>query len=424
LGGAISLGGTLALGLGPGESPLDRPAAAQDEGPLVIALLDTHAEQMKSMIDEYAASAEFGLEVTALEYGELYSQLSLALTQQSPDFDVVSLDDAWIPQFATFLTTIDAVSLSPDEIVPVVADLARFPLEAAPCGVPWLGDAQFFVTRPDWLDEGGFASPETWEATTNVAETLASTLSPEEELSSFAMSTLSLHDLVDSFLPILRGCGVDLIDAETSVPQLDTFEALTAIAYFQQLATISPVESSATGASTNIEQFERGYVAMMSNFWSSSVLATPFVEEPRFAGPMECSAQPSEGNHPRRSMTGSWIAGIPVGSLRAKQARDFVEWLISPEIQRAMVDIALPPVLAPIYADDGAIDAQPHLPQLLDLLATSTPRPRSPYYPQLELLLGTELQRMLDGEQSPEDTIRNANIAMREFLSREGVLVA
>jgi hypothetical protein len=87
-----------------------------------------------------------------------------------------------------------------------------------------------------------------------------------------------------------------------------------------------------------------------------------------------------------------------------------------------MVEAALPPVSAPVYADNALIDAQPHLPQLLDLLAGSQPRPRSPFYPQLELLLATELASLLDSQQTGEEAIRKANIAMREFLVREGVL--
>jgi hypothetical protein len=38
--------------------------------------------------------------------------------------------------------------------------------------------------------------------------------------------------------------------------------------------------------------------------------------------------------------------------------------------------------------------------------------------------LSSELAVMLDGQQSGEDAVRNANVAMREFLAREGVLEA
>jgi len=71
----------------------DRKVAAEDEAPLSVAMLDTHAAQMEPLIDEYAEQVGGKIEITPLAYGDLYTQLSLALTQRSPAFDVVSVDD-------------------------------------------------------------------------------------------------------------------------------------------------------------------------------------------------------------------------------------------------------------------------------------------------------------------------------------------
>jgi multiple sugar transport system substrate-binding protein len=251
---------------------------------------------------------------------------------------------------------------------------------------------------------------------------MAAELTADDDLAPFAISSLTPHQVVNSFLPILRGFGKELIDPETSIPQLDTPEALDAVMVFQQLAAMSPVESAATGAPNNVERFQVGSVAMMSNFWSAEMLAADEFEAVGSAGLIGCSPQPAQSGVERRSMSGIWIAAIPIGSEQPDRARVFLEWLLSVETQRAMVGAALPPVSAPTYADDELIETRPYLPQLLDLLAGSTPRPRSPYFPQLELLLAAELDTMLDGLQTGEDALRNANLAMREFLAREGVL--
>jgi multiple sugar transport system substrate-binding protein len=123
-------------------------------------------------------------------------------------------------------------------------------------------------------------------------------------------------------------------------------------------------------------------------------------------------------------MPAIWIAGVPVGSARQELGLTFLNWLVSSETQRTMVELTLPPIIATAYADDALIDLQPHLPRMLDLIASSSPRPRSPYYAQLESLLAAQLELLLDGEQTPEVAMRSANMAMREFLSREGVLVS
>ncbi len=401
-----------------------RRAAAQGDSPLTVAMLDVHAERLAPLIQSYADETGSGIDVTPLAYGDLYNQLSLALTQRSPKFDVVSLDDPWIPQFSSFLTPVDLPSHVSDVVVPVASALARFPADATPCGLPWLGDSQFLVTRPAWLKHVGLEAPVSWDETVANASTIATTLDSDSGLAGFAISSLSPHQIVDSFLPILRGYGKDLIDPVTSVPQLDTAAALEAVQVFQQLAAMSPAESPATGEPSNTERFQAGSVAMMSNFWASGLLGAGEVEAARNSGPVTCALQPAQQGSERRSMSGVWIAGIPVGSERPARARSFLKWLVSPDTQRAMVEVMLPPVAAPVYVDDALIDAQPHLPQLLDLLAASTPRPRTPYYAQLELLLASELSSMLAGEKTGEIAVGNANLAMREFLVREGVLVS
>ncbi len=407
----------------PGADPQHR-VAAQGDSPLTVAMLDVHAEPLEPLIQSYADEMGSGIDVTPLAYGDLYSQLSLTLTQRSTTFDVVSLDDPWIPQFSSFLTPVDLPSQMSDVVVPVASALARFPADATPCGLPWLGDSQFLVTRPAWLKHDGLQAPASWDETAAIAGAIATTLAPDSGLAGFAISSLGPHQIVDSFLPILRGYGKDLIDPVTSVPLLDTAAALEAVQVFQQLAAMSPTESPATGEPSNTKRFQAGSVAMMSNFWASGLLVAGEVEAARNSGPIVCAMQPAQQGSERRSMTGVWIAGIPVGSERPERARSFLEWLVSPATQRAMVEVMLPPVAAPVYVDDALIDAQPHLPQLLDLLAASTPRPRSPYYAQLELLLASELSSMLAGEQTGEIAAGNANLAMREFLVREGVLVS
>ena len=420
--GATAAGAVFVVGNLEAAGNRTRNIGAQDNDPLTIALLDTHAERLESTFDAFSEQLESEIDVTPLSYAELYNDLSIALTQRSPSYDVVSLDDAWIPQFASFLTPIEPDSELIDRIVPIASELARFPDDAAPCGLPWLGDAQFFASRPNWLADAAIEDPDSWDETLDAANSIGSAFDADEGIAGFAISTLSSRMLIDSFLPILRGCGTDLIDPETSVPQLDTPAALEAVALFQQLAVLSPPESAATGAPTNTERFQVGNVAMMSNFWASDLLSATGMELDRDVGPIACGAQPAQPGIERMSMPGVWIAGIPIGSERPGQASAFLNLLLSDSTQRALVEVGLPPVFESTYLDKDLVAAQPHLPQLLDLLAQSSPRPRSPYYLQLELLLANELEAMLEGAQSGEDAVRNANIAMREFLAREGVL--
>lgn len=406
----------------PGESRSSALVSNDEKTTLTVALLESHWEALQELADAYAESEGFEIDAYPLPYGELYSQLSLALTQQAPTFDVVSLEDPWIPQFASFLAPIDVPSDLIDGFVPIAAALSRYPDGAPPCSLPWVGDAQFFGARLEWLDRSEVSAPETWDDVLSTAAIMSANIEPDSGQASFAISTLSGQDLVRSFLPILQGYGKALIDQETSVPQLDTPEALAAIETFEALAQLSPPESSAPGEPSNVDRFESGQVAMMSNFWSCNLLQSGSVEQVSAVGPIDSTTQPAQLGIPRQTMTGVWLLGIPRGSIYPDEARKLLQWLAGDEAQRQLPERLLPPVRRALYSDAELISAEPALPLLLELLESATPRPRSPFYPQLEQLLAAELGNVLAGEKTGAEALKDTNVAIREFLVREGVL--
>lgn len=420
----------LGIGLGAGslvslESRRERGAAArQESGKLAIAILDEHWEILEPLVEAYGEMHEIDIDTTPLSVADLYGQLSLTLTQRADTYDVVFLDDPWIPQFATFLTTLDIASDAAATFMPIAMQVGQFPSDARPSALPVLGEVQFFGYWPAWLKSHQQSLPATWDETVEVASTIAAELDPDEDRAAFAMRTLTSYQITESFAPILRGYGKTLIDIETSVPQLDTPESLAALETFLTLASFSPEESAAEGEPSNAERFEMGEISMMSNFWSSDLLAARTLTPEQTTGPLASTLQPAQASASHQAMTGIWLAGIPVGSQEPERARDFLDWLTSVEFQAQLPGLSLPPVRIDVFDDGGLIESCPDLPVLKEMLAVATPRPRSPFYPQLEQLLASELAKALSGESSGAEAMKNANIAIREFLVREGVLGA
>lgn len=427
LAAAVAVGGGIASRISVLAAPEASPKQTQIESDQKVsfsfALLNEHWDAIQETVESYAQQRGIEIDAKPLTYEELYSQLSLALTQQAPTFDVVSLEDPWIPQFATFLNPLEAPSDVMDSFVPVTAALGSYPEDTQLCALPWLGDVQFFALRPEWLALQEQRTPATWDETVETASVLADTIEPDSELYPFAISTLTGPGLVHSFLPILRGYGKSIIDAETSIPQLDTLEALGAMETFLSMATLSPTESGATGEPTNAEKFETGQVAMMADIWSHNLLGARMVEQKAPSGAITGNLQPAQPAAPRQTMTGVWLMGIPVGSLMADEAWLFLKWMTDRVAQSAMAPVGLPPVRDDVYHDQAQVAASPDLPTLFELLNAASPRPRSPFYPQLEQLLAKELKNALSGEKSGAAALKDANVAIREFLVREGVLL-
>ncbi len=406
-----------------------RPVSMQSAPELSIAVLATHWTALQPLVEAYEESTGIDVDATPLGYDDLYTQTSLALTQRAQTFDVVFLHESWIPQFATFLQPLD-VPPNAGAIAPVAMGLAQYPEDARPCALPWLGETQFFALRPDWLRESELPVPERWDTTVEVASTMAAHLQNDGELAAFGLRTRTGHELVESFLPILRGYGASIIDAETSVPQLDTPPALAAIETFLTLAGLSPIESKATGDLTNPERFAVGRIGMMANYWSSDLLGASNDLKPtrvasdELAAELETALQPAQPGIERQVMTGIWLAGIPAGALQREYAGSFLQWLVSLECQQHLPAAGFPPVRMDVLDSAETVEIFPKVDTARRMLERATPRVRSPFFPQLEQLLASELFDALGGNTTGSEALRNANLAIREFLVREGVLDA
>lgn len=426
LGTAVVLGQAVTASTNRGV-PADQGAlqiamAQQETTTLSIAMLDEHWTVLEPLVTAFRDASGIELDVTPLGYADLYSQISLALTQRASTFDIVFLTDAWIPQFASFLTVLDIAPEGVDALPQAVLDLGRYPEQAAMCAVPWLGETQFFALHPDWLARAGVEAIDDWDEVVVAVSRIAGDIDPQSDLAAFGMRMHAEHELVDSFLPILRGFGKTLIDAETNIPQLDTAPALAAMDVFLTLMKFSPIEGKAAGDPSNAVLFEQGQISMMANFWASDLLAARSVDTQHDAGPIATILQPAQSGIPRQALMGLWLAGIPIGSLQPDVATRFIVWLLSPELQQSLPDLGLPPVRTDTLEDASLIAMYPELAVIREMLANATSRGRSPYYPQLEHLLATELSKAVAGETSGADALKDANLALRQFLVREGVL--
>src|SRR5690349_3222950 len=117
--GAARLHAYLGLAV-PGVSAKPVLQSVQQDEPLSIALLDRHWEVLEAPVGAYADASGVEIQASPYQFDELYSQLSLALTQRADTFDVAFLADPWVPQFASFLAPLEA----PAELMEVFAPVA------------------------------------------------------------------------------------------------------------------------------------------------------------------------------------------------------------------------------------------------------------------------------------------------------------
>src|SRR5215210_5765648 len=136
---------------------------------LVFALQDTDAPSFQPLIDDYAKANNVTIEAQQNPYANLQEKKILNLTQGTGAYDIVEMDDPWMPQFAggQFLMNLEelmsAKGLEPDpDFIPELLALGDFPKGSGLRGIPWVGNVQVFASRDDVLEELGLAVPKTW----------------------------------------------------------------------------------------------------------------------------------------------------------------------------------------------------------------------------------------------------------------------
>lgn len=396
---------------------------------IIFALTADDLPKIQPMLDEYSSKTNVRIRTVPNTYAEHYAKLNINLTQATGAYDVVSLDDPWLPLFAggEFLQDIgkmlEAKGVDPGhDFVPELGALGEFPSGSGLRGLPWIGSVQVFAWRTDVFQEMGFDVPRTWDEVLSVA-TSVTEASRESNLFGVGLRGQSGNPAATSFLPILRGFGKDLLDPETSEPQLDTPAALAAIDLHLKLIAQAPPDVENVGHAEHGKNLSTGRIAMSGDIWTDQLLQAANPEFSKVAGKIELGSEPAQPGVQPVNMSGCWFLGIPEGSKKADAALDFIQWITeSRQQKRLLLDHFMPATRVSVMRDPDAVERLPFLPRLLDDTRAALPRPRTPHYSALEEIFGQYVAEAVAGQISGHEAMEIANKEMRDLLAREGVL--
>lgn len=395
---------------------------------VVFALGQDDAPKIQPLVDEYASANNVTIELQPNPFASLLEKLTLNLTQATGAYDIVSMDDPWMPQFAggQFLMNLqelmDQRGMAVDEdFVPELLALGDFPAGTGLRGIPWVGNVQVFAWRTDVLEEMEIAKPETWDDVLAAAQAITDARGAEG-LYGIGLRGQAGNPAATSFLPVLRGYGTDLFD-ENWEPQLETPEAMAAMETQLALAKLAPpgVEN-VDHAANGINMYE-GIIAQSGDIWPDQLLQIYDPELSKVVGMVDIGGEPAQEGVSPANMTGNWLLGIPEGSQNAEAALDFIVWFTAPEQQlRLLMDQNIPATRFSVLENPEAVEKLPFLPGLLAAGRNALPRPRTPYYNAVEAIYGRYVAEAIAGQISGEEALTNANTEIRDLMVREGVL--
>jgi multiple sugar transport system substrate-binding protein len=399
----------------------------QNGGKLTIAMQTTDMELSKPLIDEYAEANNVEITIEGNPFASLLEKVTINLTQATDAYDVVSMDDPWMPLFAggEFLKNLEELGVTPDpDFVPQLLALGDFPTGSGLRGIPWVGNVQVFAWRTDVLQELGVAAPKTWEEVLTAATAITDAKSGED-LFGYGLRGVAGNPAATSFLPVLRGFGGDLFDdnQDPKEPQLDKPEALAALQMQLQLKDQCPPGVENVQHDDMGRNFYSSRIAMATDIWPDLLLQIFDPDVSQVVGQVEIGPEPAQTGVQPANMTGNWLLGIPEGSKNAELAAEFIQWFTAAEQQkRLLIENNVPATRTSVLTDADAVAKLPFLPGLLDAAKNAVPRPRTQHYNAVEAIYGRYIAEAIAGQTGPEDALANANKEIRDLMVREGVL--
>src|SRR5215204_4526486 len=265
--------GVAATALGPVSKRSTFAAPAFLQGSTVIfGLTSEDAPKVQPLIDEYQGVNNATVQIEqGGPYTDFQTKLITSLTQGTGTYDVVSMDDPWMPQFAggEFIMNLGELMdergiESDDDFVPELIALGDYPPGSGLRGIPWVGNVQVFAWRTDVLDELELqAPPKTWDDVLDYATAITEAKSGEG-LYGIGVRGVAGNPAATSFLPVLRGYGTDLFD-ENWEPQLETPEAMAAMTTQLALAKRAPPGVENVGHPQMGQNMSQGLIAQSAD---------------------------------------------------------------------------------------------------------------------------------------------------------------
>jgi multiple sugar transport system substrate-binding protein len=336
----------------------------------------------------------------------------------SRDFDVLSMDVIWVPEFARagWLTDLGGMLPKSDRDKFFPGPMKAVTFEGSVYAIPWYIDAGVLYYRKDLLDRYGFRPPATWDELVRTAQYITKR---EPGLYGFIWQGKQYEGLVCNALEYFWGNGGRILEDGKVV--IDSAQNVRALGFMRDLiakyGVTPPLVTTATEEPTR-HIFGSGRAVFMRN-WP---YAWNIFDKPGSAvkGKVGVAPLPSFPPNPSVSTLGGWQLGVNRYARHPRLAKELVQFLTSPSAQKTLaLTIGYKPTRMSLYHDRDLMKAQPFIAGLYDIFMKATPRPATPYYMMITQVMQSEFSAAVSGMKSPEKALKSAQAQIEHIVGAE-----
>jgi multiple sugar transport system substrate-binding protein len=329
-------------------------------------------------------------------------------------FDVLNIDVNWTSEFAAagWIRPLPRDRFDLDAFLRPVVGTATY--DGRLYAVPYVTNAGLLLYRKDVLAAEGVPPPRTWAELERYAKTFA----PRHGLDGYAGQFLPYEGLTVNAAEAVYSAGGTILGDEGARVTVDSAAAREGIGFLARGVRDGwiPKAALAYKEEESRQAFQDGRLLFLRNWPYAYVAAS--AEDSRVAG--KVGAVPLPGpDGPGTSVLGGSNLAVSSHARHPDTAARLIAYLTSEPVQRQVLTRgALPPVRAALYDDPGLIRAYPYLPTLRESVLRAAPRPKSPHYDQVSLVVQAAVQDALTGRQTPEAAVRRLARELAAISSR------
>jgi multiple sugar transport system substrate-binding protein len=340
---------------------------------------------------------ETGIQVQYLEtdYNTWYQKAQTDAQSGAGAYDVLILDDPWVPQFAGsgLLLNMTQHGYQPDaDFVTSLLELGYWPPRQGPVvpsargktpeifALPIIGDTEVNAYRKDIFT----TPPQKWDDIVSMAKSQGN---PSGQKYGWVFRGAKGNPVVTAWFPTLYSFGGQMFDDNWHV----TFNndiSVQALDFQLSLLDYCPPNIGEFDSDQEGHAFISGQ-AFSANLWTGWCHNAVDPSQSQVVDKIGFTVPPARQR--AASEIGIFIAGVSKASKNPQGSIQFLKWFTSTPIQLDYARAGGVPVKVPVFSDQQAATKAPFLPAVRDTLAVAVPRPRTPDWAQVEDMLGTQL---------------------------------
>lgn len=317
-------------------------------------------------------------------------------------FDVLNIDVNWTSEFAAagWIRPLPRDRFPLGAFLKPVVDTATY--DGRLYAVPYVTNAGLLLYRKDVLDKEHVPPPRTWAELEHDAKTIA----PKYGLDGYAGQFLPYEGLTVNAAEAVYSAGGTILGDEGERVTVDSSAAREGIGFLargfregwipKQALTYKEEESK--------DAFQDGRLLFLRNWPYAYAVASAKGSE--VAGRIGAVPLPGPDGRGRSVLGGSNLA-VNTHARHPDSAARLIAYLTSEPVQRQVLTRgALPPVRAALYQDPELVRRFPYLPTLRAAVRDAKPRPKSPHYDQVSLVVQAVVHDALTGRETPRAAVR------------------